>query len=311
VTYIKALDSVTSTNSDLIANLSSIVKDVVIQSHDRFEEITRDVMWLTVTVHGMSELHVVIRQLEFAILRVQQNLDKQVDAIECVLLGKLPVGLISPHRLHNMLVNISRHLPENYEWVAGSRFSKLYKYYIIKVAILGNTHSIRLILNVALKTANQNFILFKLFVLPMPVSNNTFVQDKPKVSYFAFNEIQHSYALSTQAEVDRCDGGSVAMCPADTAVYTTKVITCDSSLYFQTMDAYKLCQRQILAHPSAPTWTRHETILVYRIAEPLRVTFLCLENQTWTSQSRDLSGSSPVLHATRLFILADAFVVPP
>jgi hypothetical protein len=68
----------------------------------------------------------------------------------------------------------------------------------------------------------------------MPVLNNTFVQYKPNYLYFGFNEIQHSYTLFTEAEVNRCIGGSVAMCPADKAIYTTKVVTCESSLFFHT-----------------------------------------------------------------------------
>jgi hypothetical protein len=306
VTYVKQLDSAISTNSDVIANLSSIVKDVVIKSHDRFKEITRDVIWFNPTLYGLSELYVVIRQIEFAILRLQKNLDELVDATECVLLAELPISLVSPQTLHNMLVNISRYLPESCEGVTGSRFANLYGYYdTIKVAILRNTHTIRLILNVPLKTANRNLILYKLVPLPTPVLNKTSVPYKPKFMYFAFNEIQHRYALLTEAEVDRCIGGRVAMCPADTAVYSTKVITCESSLYFQTMGAHRLCQRHILSHSSTPTWTRHDTLWFYHVPEPLQVTFRCLENQHGY-RSR---GTGLVLQASRCFILPDAFVV--
>jgi hypothetical protein len=103
VTYTKGLDSVTITNSEVIDNLSNIVKDVVIKSHDRVKEITRDVMWLNVTLHGMSELYILIRQLEFSILKLHENLDELLGALECVLLGKLPVSLVSPHTLHDIL----------------------------------------------------------------------------------------------------------------------------------------------------------------------------------------------------------------
>jgi hypothetical protein len=155
VTEMKSLDTVTSTNSDVLANLSSIVKGVVIQSHDIFMEITRDVMWLNVTLHDMSDLYVVIRQLEFVILRVNQNSDELVVAIQCVFLGKLPINLVSPDTLHNILVNTSRFLLENYELFAGINFENLYIYYdMVKVAIVGDAYSIRLILNVPLKTSN-------------------------------------------------------------------------------------------------------------------------------------------------------------
>jgi hypothetical protein len=167
------------------------------------------------------------------------------------------------------------------------------------------------VLNVPLKTVNREFALYKLFDLPSLISNTTSVQYKPNFGYFAFSEIQDRYALLTQAEVDHCIGGNVAICPADTAIYSTRVVTCESSLYFKTLDAHRLCQRQILKQPSTPTWTRHGTVWIYHVPKPLEVTFRCLVNQTWTSKTKQLTGNGLVLQASRCFILTEAFVVPP
>ena len=63
----------TCVEADAIANLSSIVKDVVMSSHDKFKEVTKDIMWLNVTIRNQSELYMVIRQLEFALLQLISN----------------------------------------------------------------------------------------------------------------------------------------------------------------------------------------------------------------------------------------------
>ncbi len=68
----------TGVEADAIANLSNIVKDVVIRSHDKFKEVTRDILWLNVTIHNQSELYMVIRQLEFALLQLTQQLSELV-----------------------------------------------------------------------------------------------------------------------------------------------------------------------------------------------------------------------------------------
>ena len=65
LTYVKRLSTSTDVNAKAIANLSSIVKDNMIQSHDKFQEITRDLMWLNITVYAQSECFAAIRQLEF------------------------------------------------------------------------------------------------------------------------------------------------------------------------------------------------------------------------------------------------------
>jgi hypothetical protein len=49
-------------------------------------------------------------------------------------------------------------------------------YDIIKTAIIGDFHHIKIILDVPLKTANCQFLLYKILALPIEVSNGTFVQ---------------------------------------------------------------------------------------------------------------------------------------
>jgi flagellar capping protein FliD len=50
LTYIKKLNTLTQENADAIMNLSSIVKDEVIQSHDRFQQFMKNIVWLNATL---------------------------------------------------------------------------------------------------------------------------------------------------------------------------------------------------------------------------------------------------------------------
>ena len=70
VTYIKNLDQATRVNTQVLFNLSTTVKDFMIKSHDRFYNLTRDIMWLNVTVHSQSEVYMAVRQLEFTLLQI-------------------------------------------------------------------------------------------------------------------------------------------------------------------------------------------------------------------------------------------------
>ena len=67
VTYIKGLDHVACINTEAITNMSTVVKDFMIQSHDKFYEVTRDMMWLNLTIHSQSSVYMAVRQLEFAV----------------------------------------------------------------------------------------------------------------------------------------------------------------------------------------------------------------------------------------------------
>jgi hypothetical protein len=56
VTYIRQLDTITRMNPNAIANLSAIVKNNMIRSHDKFQQLARDIAYLNLTLHGQSDL---------------------------------------------------------------------------------------------------------------------------------------------------------------------------------------------------------------------------------------------------------------
>jgi hypothetical protein len=120
----------------------------------------------------------VIRQLEFALLQVTQQLSEMMDAIQCIPLGKLPGNLLNPTTLHNILWNVSLHLPEGYELAVGTRAGNVYLYYeLVRVAVIGEAHCIQLIPNVQLKTAGRYFVLLKITALPVRISDHKFTQN--------------------------------------------------------------------------------------------------------------------------------------
>jgi len=149
VTYVKKLDAMATVNADAIANLSTTVKDIVNRSYEKFQQTARNVIWLNYTLHGQSELFTAVRQLEFALLQMIQQVSDLISAVQSVLQGKLPMNLINPTILQNILRNISTHLPEGYELLASHRSDNIYLYYeLVSVALIGNSHGIKIIINV-------------------------------------------------------------------------------------------------------------------------------------------------------------------
>jgi len=131
------------------------------QSHDQFQQITHDIVWLNVTLQNYSELYTVIRQLEFALLQPIHRFDRPLGAIQSVLQGKLPISLFNPTTLPGILRNISLELPEDYELILGTRTDKLYLYSeFVQVSVIGDVHNTKLILNVPLKSAISQFTLY-------------------------------------------------------------------------------------------------------------------------------------------------------
>ena len=181
-------------NADAVANLSGIIRDDMIKSHDKFREITRDILWLSMTIYGQSAVFMTTRQLELAVLQ----LDEFIDAIQSIIMGKLPVNLINSTALHNILKNISLHFPENYELIAGAYIM------ILLQLLLIDAHHVKIILNVPLKTANRHFVLYKILTFPTRIFNDTFVQYLPEFLFYSIDTVQHNCILFTEAELSHC-----------------------------------------------------------------------------------------------------------
>jgi hypothetical protein len=102
-----------------------------------------------------------------------QQLDELFNAIQCVMQGKLPISLINPTVLQNILRNVSLHIPEGFELIAGIRTENIYLYYeLVKISVAATPHCIELMINVPLKTANSFFTLYKIITLPEHVSTD-------------------------------------------------------------------------------------------------------------------------------------------
>jgi len=180
--------------------LSSIVKDIVSQSYEKFQQTAGDVIWLNYTLHSQSDLFTAVRQLEFALLQMTQQVSDLISAVQSVLQGQLPMSLINPTTLQNILRNISMHSPEGYELITGSRTDSIYLYYeLTSVALIGNSHGIKIIINVPLKTADQYFTLYDIIVLPSRVSGYNFVQYSLDYSHIGLSPSQRDYVLITEA----------------------------------------------------------------------------------------------------------------
>ena len=120
-----------------------------------------------------------------------QQVRDLISAAQLVLQGQLPMCLINPTTLQNILRNISMHLPEGYELIAGSRTDSIYLYYeLTSVALIGNSHGLQIIINMPLKTADQYFTLYDITVLPSRISGYNFVRYSLDYSYIGLSPSQ-------------------------------------------------------------------------------------------------------------------------
>ena len=244
--YVKDLGKV---NEEAIANRSNVVKEQMIQSHDQLLNLAKDMFCLNATFHTESSIFTVIRQLEFTFMQLVQQIDGLFDAVQYAILGKRSIKLNSPLELQDILRNITLLFPEGYELLAGTSKENIRLYYeLTKVSIMANVHSVNLVLTIPLKTADSYFTLFRLITLPTQISPNKFVKYSVDFEIFALQHKRRSYLLLTERDYNRCEKGSITICPAKTAVYNTQLLKCEASLFFRTEGTNHLCRRKLIFH---------------------------------------------------------------
>ena len=147
VKYMKQLDALKGVDSGAKANLSSVIEDVVIHSYDKFREVTRDIVWLIVIIHNHGNSAVRIRSVAVDPATKRTDGFHKIHTFRRVTSKppQLNSTQLNSTTLYNILRNVSLHLPEGYELLAGTRAENIHLFYEVQVAVIGEAHCIKLI----------------------------------------------------------------------------------------------------------------------------------------------------------------------
>jgi len=133
-----------------------------------------------------------LTQLEFQI-------DKILEAFYTLVTGKLPLYLLSPDVLHNILTNVTLSLPEGSNLIVGSRYADLPWYYQnVKAALLADVNSFLLVISFPLTAVNRNYEIYKVVAFPFKIVNNTYLRYKFDSGYLAINILQKAYLAMSE-----------------------------------------------------------------------------------------------------------------
>jgi hypothetical protein len=240
------------------------------------------------------------------------QIDELNMAVQNILMGKLPVAILKPNVLHNILRNISLIMPQNYELAAGIKIENIHAYYeLIKTSIVGNAHGLHLILEVPLKTANQIFNLYRIVTLPTKAFNDTFARYELDFDYFGLTYNQRDYVRMTETDTQKCSTGSITVSPANNAILDVQTLTCESELYFQKTTKDRTYERKLMIHYKTPTLVQHGSTWIYHFPTPSKLTIRCTHGNTWKVETRTLSGAGLIENATASEITTSEFRTIP
>jgi hypothetical protein len=199
---VKDLSTITKITSEAIMNFSSVIKDNLVKSHEQFQQVTRDLLWPNITLHEQNTLYSTIKQMEITLAQVTEQIDDLFDAVQYAIQGRLPIKVINPVALQNILRNVTLKLPDGYELIPGTNLDTVHLYYdLVRVSVVANIHHINLILSVLLKPSNCYFTLCRIITLAVHISSDRFAQYSIDYTYISLQHSQQCYILLTEADL--------------------------------------------------------------------------------------------------------------
>jgi hypothetical protein len=84
-------------------------------------------------------------------------------ALQAIMIGKVPVNLITPRMLQYIIKNVSLSLPDGYDLVAGSEYGQLTWYYdLIQVSMMSSSRGFLVILSIPVKNEHRRFEVYEM-----------------------------------------------------------------------------------------------------------------------------------------------------
>jgi len=308
VTYLKQLDGTVRFNHQAIANLSATLKDIAMRSQEKFQEIATKLEWGNL----QREAATTIRELEFTLTQLEISIDELINAIQYVMIGRVPVNLINPTMLQDMLKNVALVLPEGCELIIGLSPNNVYLYYeVIQTAMLADMNNFKLVLDVPIKTVSRQYELYKTVVLPTRILNNTFAWFEVGDNYFAINLLQRTYLTLSEEEVSKCRGEHIKICPINRAVYSTEVNSCALSLFLQSSQVREVCKRTVSTHPGIPRLERYGNVVIYYLNGPKQLHLQCQHNRSWETHTMTLDGAGVLQNTESCYLTMQGLQLYP
>ena len=220
-------------------------------------------------------------------------------SLDSTMTGKLSMNLITPVMLRNILKNVTSYLMNGYTLCVSLQQNNINLFYeFMGISVLADYNSVKLVMLILLKTFEGHFYLYKLSIFPYKISNlDNYIQLTAEYDNLVLDDSHQCFLLWKEADIKKCRGKDIMICPADKPIYGRNVLTCESSLYFQRDKARTLCSRRILPQNFASIFIRHSHDCIYSFSSKQQLHLKCRQNATWITCTWSLQGSG-ILHNT-------------
>ena len=195
---------------------------------------------------SISELRHRVNVIRDAIFGLQMNLDILYHHFSAMVNNKLSPEMISPRNLLKILSNIQDDIQDHPKLSLPEELmiNLVYKYYkMVQFELTMNEEVMLGVLQVPLIEKNKHFRLYKIYNLPLPLSEaNLQVQYNLTHKYLAITNGDQYVAFPSEEEIMGCQLTASAFCELNKAIFPTIGLeSCEFALYQQNHQQIHTC----------------------------------------------------------------------
>ena len=257
---------------------------------------------------AFSAMFVRLEQFVYTYLQFQMILDeiKQTtqDAmfyleLNMLSMQHLSTNTISPKDLRELLIEVESKLPNNFELPRNPRKDMWYFYKTLTCITYLENNEIRIILKIPLINTRQEYDVYKIHNLPLPVHHVVPNQTDILVKYSLETELlmvsknRETFSLLSESTFQMCNSYHFQFCNPVTAFYQTNVNKfCVIALFRQNVDDIKaLCKQIVVLDQKLPT-TKHLSFGIWIVVTNKLLTFT-INCQSHESMANDIKIMPP------------------
>ena len=227
-----------------IYNMGQTMKDIMIRVKTRFD-VTSEVVSI---MHGINAREV---QTMFLVL---SELDKLIDSYTVLQKGFLPLHLITPQRIKNILENVNKHLKADFPTYRILHESPSIYYLTPDLVSYTRTASCLYVkFNIALSSSDLLYDVYALKHIPTTSGlfpNVSFTQIRDLPAYLGVTQDNKFFVELDQTTYNACPGNDFKTCSHFLTVFRNTQPTCSSALFMNNIDTiHELCRVTVFPNP--------------------------------------------------------------
>ncbi|XP_039279776.1 uncharacterized protein LOC120350448 [Nilaparvata lugens] len=314
VTVVKTIDQEVC-NHGIILNETLDLLDVILQQGSQMNRTIRSELEIIEQALGQTHsVNSLMRELEITLLQVQKELLELRQSLEDTTAGKLSSLLLPPQNLSVILQQVVNKLPTGLSLLTTTDIDQIYEYYhIITVHAASTSNTIRLFLEIPLKSPNRYFTLYSVKPLPfLDTESNQFFVIKVKEDFLAVSHDGQRHVPMTHSDVGKCSGELYTLCPPNLPVLLNSN-SCVFQLFVGNEQmVQKFCEKYLVSEHFEPVLYRipETNDWLYSVSKPIRIVRECSLNEPHT-KSEILVGVGIMNNVQNCFVHSEKFSLLP